>query len=210
MGLRFGYGTNGFSRHRLSDVLNILADLGYDGVALTLDHNHLDPYADDLARQVARVGAQLARLGLTVTVETAGALLPRPLAQAPADADERRTGTPGRPAAARRSRRRRTRFFPPSRWCSGPAPDDVRGRRGLASAWPRASGRRWRQRRRTVGAGLRTPAAHVHRHRREVSNCANSSADTSCWVSAWTSNLRPLRGGAVTARLRRPGRAAPA
>jgi sugar phosphate isomerase/epimerase len=68
--LKFGYGTNGFTHHRLADVLAVLADLGYDGVALTLDHNHLDPYADDLPRRVAALARQLGRHGLDVTVET--------------------------------------------------------------------------------------------------------------------------------------------
>lgn len=70
MSLRFGYGTNGFAHHRLGDVLGILADLGYDGVALTLDHGHLDPYAEDLAGRLTLTGKQLARHGLSVTVET--------------------------------------------------------------------------------------------------------------------------------------------
>ncbi|KPI30787.1 Xylose isomerase domain-containing protein TIM barrel [Actinobacteria bacterium OK074] len=68
--LKFGYGTNGFTHHRLSDVLLVLADLGYDGVALTLDHGHLDPYADDLPRRVSALARQLARLGLDIVVET--------------------------------------------------------------------------------------------------------------------------------------------
>jgi sugar phosphate isomerase/epimerase len=68
--LKFGYGTNGFTHHRLTDVLVVLADLGYDGVALTLDHNHLDPYADDLPRRVNALARQLGRHGLDVTVET--------------------------------------------------------------------------------------------------------------------------------------------
>ncbi|GHG87766.1 sugar phosphate isomerase/epimerase family protein [Streptomyces lanatus] len=68
--LKFGYGTNGFSHHRLSDVLAVLGDLGYDGVALTLDHNHLDPYAEDLPRRVTALARQLARHGLDITVET--------------------------------------------------------------------------------------------------------------------------------------------
>ena len=70
MTLRFGYGTNGFGDHKLDDALAIVAELGYAGVALTLDHRHLDPYAPDLARQVARLGARLERLGLSVVVET--------------------------------------------------------------------------------------------------------------------------------------------
>ncbi|MFV2124998.1 sugar phosphate isomerase/epimerase family protein [Micromonospora sp. LOL_013] len=69
-GLRFGYGTNGFANHRLGDALALLADLGYQGVALTLDHDHLDPYAAGLPRKVARVADQLRDLDLAVVVET--------------------------------------------------------------------------------------------------------------------------------------------
>jgi L-ribulose-5-phosphate 3-epimerase len=67
---RFGYGTNGFANHRLNDALAVIADLGYEGVALTLDHDHLDPYADDITRQVDVVARRLDRLGLSVVVET--------------------------------------------------------------------------------------------------------------------------------------------
>lgn len=70
MSLRFGYGTNGFANHRLTDALAVIADLGYEGVALTLDHHHLDPYADGLARQVAKTAARIDELGLAVVVET--------------------------------------------------------------------------------------------------------------------------------------------
>ncbi|MEU4834188.1 sugar phosphate isomerase/epimerase family protein [Streptosporangium sp. NPDC023615] len=69
-GLRFGYGTNGFANHRLADALRVIADLGYQGVALTLDHDHLDPYEEGLARRVAAVSDLLRDLALGVVVET--------------------------------------------------------------------------------------------------------------------------------------------
>jgi sugar phosphate isomerase/epimerase len=68
--LRFGYGTNGFTNHRLNEALSLLADMGYDGVALTLDHCHLDPFAPDLAHSVRQVARSLTRLGLSVVIET--------------------------------------------------------------------------------------------------------------------------------------------
>jgi sugar phosphate isomerase/epimerase len=68
--LRLGYGTNGLTDLRLEDALRLLADLGYDGVGLTLDHMHLDPLAPDLAARTRHVARQLHRLGLAVTVET--------------------------------------------------------------------------------------------------------------------------------------------
>ncbi|HTT51571.1 MAG TPA: sugar phosphate isomerase/epimerase family protein [Streptosporangiaceae bacterium] len=70
MSLRFGYGTSGFANHRLSDALAVIADLGYAGVALTLDHHHLDPYGPGLARRVDAMAARLDRLGLAVVIET--------------------------------------------------------------------------------------------------------------------------------------------
>lgn len=70
MTLRFGYGTNGLTDLRLDDALGLLADLGYDGLGLTLDHMHLDPLAPDLAARTRRVARRLDELGLGVTVET--------------------------------------------------------------------------------------------------------------------------------------------
>ncbi|MET8233076.1 sugar phosphate isomerase/epimerase family protein [Micromonospora sp. NPDC005298] len=68
--LRLGYGTNGFANHRLDDALAVIADLGYDGVALTLDHDHLDPFAPGLTRRIAAVGRRLSELNLAVVIET--------------------------------------------------------------------------------------------------------------------------------------------
>jgi len=68
--IRFGFGTNGFGNHRLDDALSVIAGLGYQGVALTLDHGHLDPYAADLDRQLPRLTRQLADLGLALVIET--------------------------------------------------------------------------------------------------------------------------------------------
>ncbi|MCX4680181.1 sugar phosphate isomerase/epimerase [Streptomyces sp. NBC_01433] len=70
MTLHLGYGTNGLTDLRLDDALGLLADLGYEGVGLTLDHMHLDPLAPDLAERTRRVRRRLDALGLGVTVET--------------------------------------------------------------------------------------------------------------------------------------------
>ncbi|MFC9230554.1 TIM barrel protein [Streptomyces decoyicus] len=68
--LRLAYGTNGLTDLRLNDALALLADLGYDGVSLTLDHMHLDPLAPGLAARTADIAHRLAELGLSVAVET--------------------------------------------------------------------------------------------------------------------------------------------
>ncbi|OJF12659.1 sugar phosphate isomerase/epimerase family protein [Couchioplanes caeruleus] len=68
--LRYGYGTNGFAGHRLAEAIEVIAGLGYRGVALTLDHQHLDPFAPGLARRVAAVADRLRDHHLGVVVET--------------------------------------------------------------------------------------------------------------------------------------------
>ncbi|MGH7143792.1 MAG: sugar phosphate isomerase/epimerase, partial [Planctomycetota bacterium] len=69
--MQFGYITNGFSHHRLEDALEVLADLGYRSVGITLDVNHLDPMTCTPA-EVARIAKQLVRLRLQPTIETGG------------------------------------------------------------------------------------------------------------------------------------------
>ena len=78
MSLRYGYGTNGFQSHRLDDALAVIADLGYDGVALTLDHLHHDPFARDLVHRTAALRGRLDSLGLAVVVETGARYLLHP------------------------------------------------------------------------------------------------------------------------------------
>jgi sugar phosphate isomerase/epimerase len=68
--LRYGYVSSGLSDHRLEDALALLADNGYTGVALTLDHIHFDPFAPRLRQRAARVRAELEALGLDCVVET--------------------------------------------------------------------------------------------------------------------------------------------
>ncbi|MER6951957.1 sugar phosphate isomerase/epimerase family protein [Nonomuraea sp. NPDC000554] len=70
--MNFAYCTNGFSDHRLPEALAILADLGYSGAAITLDHGHLDPYAAGSAHEVALIARRLGELGLRTVVETGG------------------------------------------------------------------------------------------------------------------------------------------
>jgi L-ribulose-5-phosphate 3-epimerase len=65
-----GYGTNGFANHRLDDALHVIADLGYTAVALTLDHQHLDPFGRDVVKETEQVAGLLDRLGLRCVVET--------------------------------------------------------------------------------------------------------------------------------------------
>lgn len=73
--LRYGYVTNGLSDHRLDDALSLLSDCGYQGVGLTLDHHHLDPFAPDLVARVDATARRLDALGLAVVVETGARFL---------------------------------------------------------------------------------------------------------------------------------------
>ncbi|GJD47605.1 L-ribulose 3-epimerase [Methylobacterium crusticola] len=81
MSLRFAYNTNGAANHRLDDALALVAEAGYDGVALTLDIHHLDPFAPDWAREAERVRGRLRGLGLGSVIETGARFLLDPRAK---------------------------------------------------------------------------------------------------------------------------------
>lgn len=79
--LRYAYNTNGTAHHRLDDALAFLADSGYDGVALTLDVHHLDPFADDFAAATRTLARRLRALRLGLVVETGARYLLDPRAK---------------------------------------------------------------------------------------------------------------------------------
>ncbi len=67
--LRFGYVSNGFTDHSLEAMVEVLGHLGYQGLGLTLDHVHLDPFT--VGRQRLRdVRRLLENAGLTPVIET--------------------------------------------------------------------------------------------------------------------------------------------
>ncbi len=67
--LRLAYNTNGLAHHRLADAIDLIADLGYDGLALTPDVPHLDPFTATPS-EIDRVAGHLARRGLGVCIQT--------------------------------------------------------------------------------------------------------------------------------------------
>ncbi len=79
--MRLGYNTNGLAHHRLVDAINLLADQGYQSVAVTLDAGALDPYEDRsvLGRQVDAVRSALDRHGMARVIETGARYLLNPL-----------------------------------------------------------------------------------------------------------------------------------
>ena len=70
-----GYNTNGFAHHDPFDALEILAEIGYRSVAITLDHGPLNPFAADWPANLERLKATLRRLKLRNVVETGARFL---------------------------------------------------------------------------------------------------------------------------------------
>lgn len=81
MTLRYAYNTNGAANHRLDDALRLIADSGYAGAAMTLDHHHCDPFADDWRGEAERIGRLLDDLSLDAIVETGARFLLNPRAK---------------------------------------------------------------------------------------------------------------------------------
>ncbi len=81
MTLRFAYNTNGTANHRLDDAIRLIKDSGYDGVALTLDIHHLDPFAENWVVEADRVASLLEKLELGSVIETGARFLLDPTAK---------------------------------------------------------------------------------------------------------------------------------
>jgi L-ribulose-5-phosphate 3-epimerase len=67
--MRLGYNTNGFAHHRLEDAVEILAELGYEAVAITPDVHHLPPFSTSAA-EIRGLRDRLEGLSLEPAIET--------------------------------------------------------------------------------------------------------------------------------------------
>jgi sugar phosphate isomerase/epimerase len=64
------YNTNGLAHHDLLDAIALLAEIGYRGVAITLDHGALNPYDVRTASQLDAVAELLSAHKLACVIET--------------------------------------------------------------------------------------------------------------------------------------------
>ena len=71
----FGYNTNGFAHHRLADTISILADLGYQGIGLTVDYHTINVLDPDWKRVAEIVRRQLDQQRMHCVVETGARFL---------------------------------------------------------------------------------------------------------------------------------------
>ncbi len=99
--LRYAYNSNGLQNHRLDDVVGLLAEAGYDGIALTLDVQHLDPALPSLAKRAFLLKQRLDDAGLGCVIETGARYI----------LDPRRKHEPTLVSATQEERERRLDFF---------------------------------------------------------------------------------------------------
>lgn len=65
-----GYNTNGLAHHDPFDAVELLAEIGYRGVALTLDHGPLNPFAPGFRDALVRMRQLLERHQMRSVIET--------------------------------------------------------------------------------------------------------------------------------------------
>jgi L-ribulose-5-phosphate 3-epimerase len=73
--LVLAYNTNGLAHHDLVDAVRLLADIGYQGVSITLDHGALNPFDKRLESQLSEVAAALQKHQLRCVIETGARFL---------------------------------------------------------------------------------------------------------------------------------------
>lgn len=79
MSLKLGYNTNGFAHHALDDVIEIVAEIGYQSIAISLDVDKLNPYGEDIQEEIRHVRKRLYHWGLSCVIETGARFLLDPL-----------------------------------------------------------------------------------------------------------------------------------
>ncbi len=96
-----GYNTNGFAHHDPFEAIELLAEIGYQSVAITLDHGRLNPFDDGYRLELTRLRELLKRLNLQAVIETGARYL----------LDPRQKHEPTLMTADAAARKRRVEFY---------------------------------------------------------------------------------------------------
>ncbi len=96
-----GYNTNGLAHHDLFDAVELLADIGYRSVAITIDHTALPPNTSRYYRKVCRLRRLLEKHSMRSVIETGARFL----------LDPRRKHEPTLVSLDRSQRQQRHRFY---------------------------------------------------------------------------------------------------
>ena len=73
--MRLGYNTNGTTGHRWDQAIELMAEIGYRSVAITVDHNCLDPFSTNIASELIRMRRVLERFEMASVIETGARFL---------------------------------------------------------------------------------------------------------------------------------------
>ncbi len=65
-----GYNTNGLAHHDPVQAIELLTEIGYRSVAITLDHGTLNPFDERLPQQIEQIRAALERHQIRSVIET--------------------------------------------------------------------------------------------------------------------------------------------
>jgi L-ribulose-5-phosphate 3-epimerase len=68
--MRLGYNTNGLAHHSLPAAIELLSDIGYQSVAITIDYGVLNPYDKQFEHAVREAQTLLNHHGLSSVIET--------------------------------------------------------------------------------------------------------------------------------------------
>jgi len=75
---KLGYNTNGFANHSLLSAIDIIGRLGYESIAVTIDHHALNPWDKCFETQLVQVKERLKKYDLASVVETGARFLLNP------------------------------------------------------------------------------------------------------------------------------------
>ena len=72
--MRLGFNTNGLAHHDLVEAIELLGEIGYQSVAITIDHGALNPFSD-YGAQLKQVRSVLDRYHMRSVIETGARFL---------------------------------------------------------------------------------------------------------------------------------------